>query len=134
MTKMLFTSNYARFGKDPRAFAISVRPPPWYVGSYLRELAPTWDIVIAYKAGILTEREYTGAYLEILKSRNINVTNLVKNIPNNSILLCYEKSTDFCHRHIAAAWLMMHSNVIIQEIADNQQPEQMLMTKELLTF
>jgi uncharacterized protein (DUF488 family) len=24
---------------------------------------------------------------------------------NNKILLCYEKSEDFCHRHIVAAWL-----------------------------
>ena len=24
---------------------------------------------------------------------------------NNKVLLCYEKSTDFCHRHIVAAWL-----------------------------
>jgi uncharacterized protein (DUF488 family) len=30
---------------------------------------------------------------------------LVGDMLQNKVLLCYEKSSDFCHRHIVAAWL-----------------------------
>lgn len=33
----------------------------------------------------------------------------------NKVLLCYEKSTDFCHRHIVAAWLR-HYGYEVEEL------------------
>jgi uncharacterized protein YeaO (DUF488 family) len=134
MAKLLFTSNYTLYGHDRRAFAISVRPPPWYCGSYLRELAPTWDIVIAYRAGEITKHQYTRAYLQILESRNIDVSALVDALDPSSILLCYEKTNEFCHRHIAAQWLMDNADVTVVELIDGQTPEQMTITNDLLTF
>lgn len=34
---------------------------------------------------------------------------------NNSILLCYEDSSDFCHRHIVAVWLELMIDIKVDE-------------------
>lgn len=43
-------------------------------------------------------REY---YIQVLSKLDPEE---VYNELNNSVLLCYEENTDFCHRHIVAAW------------------------------
>lgn len=35
---------------------------------------------------------------------------------NNSVLLCYEDYTEFCHRHIVAAWFELKLGVTIREV------------------
>ena len=35
---------------------------------------------------------------------------------DNSVLLCYEENTEFCHRHIVAAWFELLLNVKIREL------------------
>lgn len=35
---------------------------------------------------------------------------------DNSVLLCYEESQQFCHRHIVAAWLELKTGLVIPEI------------------
>ncbi len=40
----------------------------------------------------------------------------VYNELNHSILLCYEKNTDFCHRHIVAAWFELFLGETVSEI------------------
>lgn len=39
---------------------------------------------------------------------------------DNSILLCYEDSNQFCHRHIVAAWLELSLGVQIDEVTINE--------------
>ncbi len=34
----------------------------------------------------------------------------------NAVLLCFEKPTDFCHRHLVSAWLEMNLGVQIDEL------------------
>ena len=31
------------------------------------------------------------------------------------VLLCYEKSSDFCHRHLVADWLSKQLNISVEE-------------------
>ena len=35
---------------------------------------------------------------------------------DNSILLCYEESSKFCHRHIVATWLEDELDIIVPEV------------------
>lgn len=37
----------------------------------------------------------------------------------NSILLCYEDNTEFCHRHIVAAWFELLLDIKVPEIKAN---------------
>lgn len=40
----------------------------------------------------------------------------VYNILDNSLLLCYEDSNEFCHRHIVAAWFELFLEIEIPEV------------------
>ena len=62
--------------------------------------APTWDMVMAYKDGTLSESDYTKLYIELLRSSYrdhkgdwIEILKLPK-----AAIACYCKAGDFCHR------------------------------------
>jgi hypothetical protein len=112
---MIYTSNYARKGKDPKSFAISVKPPQWYDGERLPILAPTWRIVMALKEGEITEDQYTKEYITLLKERNVDAFRLVETLPDGCYLLCYESPGTFCHRRVLARWIEHHTGICIHE-------------------
>lgn len=117
-TKILFTGYYAKHGKDPLAVAISVVTPRWYPGmKHYSPLAPTWKLVEAYKMGIIGHQEYTKEYLSILDRRGKTALQMVEELAEGSVLLCYEKPPEFCHRHIAAHFLSRSGAAVIQEKA-----------------
>ena len=47
--------------------------------------------------------------------RNYKKTKKTKNKCDNMILLCYEKSGDFCHRHVLADWLEENFGYRVEE-------------------
>lgn len=112
----LYTSYFANWRKYKQinAFLISItRFPPKYI-DFNKEgichwpiLAPSKDLLNAYKEGLLSEDDFRKEYI-IQISSNIESTkalNTIRNTLNNGtnvILICYEKSSDFCHRHILA--------------------------------
>lgn len=115
--KTLFTSYYAKSGKHPLAVSISVVKPRWFPGMlHCPELAPTWKLVEAYKIGFVSIKEYTDAYLDILNNRPATADRIVAALAEGSVLLCYERPPQFCHRHLAAQWLMDRADVIIKEL------------------
>lgn len=115
--KTLYTSYYARSGKNPAAISISVKPPRWYPRmAHNVDLAPTWELVDAYKKGDIDANQYTVRYLELLEERGKTAQEIVDSLPEGAVLLCYEKPSDFCHRHVAAQWLREGSDVQITEL------------------
>lgn len=123
MSKLiLFTSNYARNGNHPDAVSISVTPPRWYPNLvHYPDLAPTWKIVKDYKDGITDIMQYTSQYLDLLESRKLDPLKIAQEL-HGKIMLCYEKPTDFCHRHLAALWLQerLPDRVIVREILSDK--------------
>lgn len=116
--KKLFTGYYAKHGKHPLAISISVVVPRWFPGmKHYAPLAPTWKLVEAYKMGTIGHKEYTKEYLGILFRRAKPAEQIIAEIPEGSVLLCYEKPPEFCHRHVAAEWLMKHGGVTIEEMS-----------------
>lgn len=103
--KKLYTSYYARSGKNDRAISISAKAPFFYKGNKYLDLAPSWELLRAYKSGEIDNYQYTQIYGENLKARGITPQVVVTAIPENSIMLCYEGPGKFCHRHIVAVWL-----------------------------
>ena len=51
-------------------------------------------------------------YHEVLKNLD---PNKVYSDLDNSVLLCYEQSYEFCHRHIVASWLEKNLGVKVVE-------------------
>jgi hypothetical protein len=73
-----------------------------------RKLVPPWYVVKAYKENRDKEqyiRDYQRLVLDQLSP--YDVVNNLKNMAgyNDVALVCYEKSGDFCHRHLVAKWL-----------------------------
>jgi len=103
--KTLYTSYYARSGKRPGAISISAKAPFFYKGAARIDLAPSWELLRAYKDGTVDAYGYTEWFGRLLKERNLTPKAVIDSLPEHSIMLCYEKVGDFCHRHIVAVWL-----------------------------
>jgi uncharacterized protein YeaO (DUF488 family) len=78
--------------------------PSWYEGEVYKTIAPTSSLLYDYKQGNLTEEEYTTRYKEEVLDR-LDPKAVFDELGEDAILLCYEKSEDFCHRQLVSAWL-----------------------------
>lgn len=118
--KQLFTSNYSKKGRDPKAVSISAKAPSYFYGRWYLYLAPSWEIINGIKYGGWTEADYTKAYLDlIINERNLTPERVADDLEDGSILLCYEPDDgSFCHRHIVAEWIESNTGIIVKEWRD----------------
>ena len=109
---MLYTGYYAYTKKYKEAglvtVAISGVVPSFYEGYTVKEFAPRKETFNKWKNGELDNFGYTNEYREHLNSLNKEyikalISDFLKE--GDVIFLCYEKSGEFCHRHILADWL-----------------------------
>lgn len=106
---MIYTSYFAKMRKmtpEQQAKCISIaRFTPKGVNiSQAVYLAPAKDILFRYKQDG-DEEAYTKAYNAYLNT--LDYVTVAKSL-QGKILCCYEKSNDFCHRHLIAKWLRNH--------------------------
>lgn len=76
--------------------------PRWFSGRNMKHLAPT-SYMLSDKC---SSEEYLRLYDDLLN--NLNLDELRKQfeiIGHDIALCCYEKPTDFCHRHLLADYL-----------------------------
>ena len=95
-----------------------------YHGDYYLPLAPTENFFRIWRnnRGQIDEMENNAYYMrefynQILKPKNPKE---IYELLDNSILLCYEDSNQFCHRHIVAAWLELTLGIEVCEVTINQ--------------
>jgi uncharacterized protein (DUF488 family) len=112
---MIYTTYFAKLKKLPEniiPIAICAKPPVGYVGPIYRPLAPKYDFFAKYKINGDKE-EFTENYIGQVLNQ-LNPVSVVTNLyyqaclaPNTCdiALVCFEKSSDFCHRHLVAEWL-----------------------------
>lgn len=108
---MIYTTYFANLRNLPSdvvPIAICASVPSGFVGCKYSVLAPTYSILMEYKANHNEELYRTRYWNQILKG--LNPRTVVKQLYDISCsrdiaLVCYEKSSDFCHRHIVAEWL-----------------------------
>jgi len=67
-----------------------------------RIFAPTWNLVMDFKKGLISEDEYTNKYVKLmLESFNNNPNEWVKFLLKERVVFkCFCKSNSFCHRYI----------------------------------
>ena len=70
---------------------------------YLPELAPTKDILDAYKKHKGAWDDYERAFVELMRRRRIET--LSKDLLNDSCLLCSEDKPHHCHRRLVVDFL-----------------------------
>lgn len=106
----VYTSNFARHGKNPRFVSIAAMPPEWYEGKECLAFAPPMALVRAYQrhhrnspVGI-SEAEYTEIYEALLDRMAIELElfKLEEMFGPEIILGCHCPRGEFCHRKILA--------------------------------
>ena len=113
---MIYTSYFANWRKFPAGFdqySIARFSPVGFKGKSLLELSPSQEILSKYKNKKISNEEYEKLYIDQLKS--IDVLSILNKL-GNSILLCYEKKEDFCHRHILSKYVKEKFNISIIEL------------------
>ena len=109
----MFTSNFSRAGRDPKAVSISLYPPRGWSGRRYKALAPTKQML---KMG---EAEYRAAYQTILD--RLDPRKVYQELGEDAILLCFEKPGEFCHRRLVAEWLEKALGVEIPEWEEKKE-------------
>lgn len=107
----IYTSYFAKAKKIPLTISpisISLSSPKGYSGLEYKQLAPTYAILNAWKQEYNQEK-YIEAFQKEILSR-LDPHKVYRQLyaltgGRDCVLLCYEKSQDFCHRHLVAAWL-----------------------------
>lgn len=110
---MIYTS-YFSSKKYNKADGISIaRWSDFWNGDTYFDLYPSKDLLVWWKS--LSEESQNDSHYQQLYSTYYQQEILDKLDPHkvasdleNRVLLCYEKSSDFCHRHIVAAWLRQY--------------------------
>ena len=74
-------------------------------------LAPTQEILHAYKKKEISWKDYSKNYLEILQDRQVESI-LNPDRLQDSCFLCSEDKPHFCHRRLAAEYFQSHFNNI----------------------
>lgn len=123
---MIFTSYFAKIKKFPvNVFpvAICAGVPSWYTGATYSKLAPPYELLMQWKCDHQND-DYEECFNDVV----LNKLEIIRVLDDLQLLLpddvrrkmqrpvydssdyhialvCYEKPTDFCHRHIVADWL-----------------------------
>lgn len=115
---MIYTSYFAMLRKLPSniiPISICAKVPQWYSGLQYKKLAPNYNLLMHWKQNYDENyyiKHFQSEVLDKLQPREV-VLDLLTMIGNfkgidydpQIVLMCYEKSEDFCHRHLVAKWL-----------------------------
>ena len=100
-----YYANWRNFNNDAVPISISRYTPKWYNCIQYSKLAPSESLLKMYKEtydiGYYIET-YMKETLSRLKSQSVYRDLLILSDNRPVILLCYEKSEDFCHRHLVS--------------------------------
>ena len=112
---MIYTSYFAKLKEleNHNILPISIcgKTPDWYKGLQYKKLAPKYGFFMEWKKNHDNDFYIEHFQKEVLDRLDIlNVVRDIINISNQEkkkeiVLICYEKPSDFCHRHLVAEWL-----------------------------
>ena len=120
---MIYTSSYKDYGnRKSKTYSLSLDfgVKAKYVGDYVPFLLPGISLVNKWNRtkGVIKEEDNNKLYVfEYYRTVLMRLDpEEVYNKLNNSVLLCYEDSSCFCHRHIVAEWLELFLDKEVKEI------------------
>ena len=118
---MIYTTYFAKIRalpKDVIPIAICAKPPTGWAGAEYKKLAPKFEDLLQWKNNHDNELYIVNYYNHVLCHLNpIDVVDELFKIAKSQeiALVCYEKSDDFCHRHIVRKWLKDYGGYIVKE-------------------
>lgn len=117
----IYTSYYANLRKIPDnivRISIAGKAPSWYTGLQYKKVAPKIGFFLEWKKNKDNNyyiEHYNSEVLSTLAAQNVYDDLKRLSDDTDCVLLCYEKSGDFCHRHLVADWLSRELNINIEE-------------------
>lgn len=105
------TGYFANYNKYIRlgyiSISICLKPPKFFTGLQLKQLAPSWELLEKYKNNNISADEYITQYRNQIKSsiKKKEILGKLTSYGDKVVLLCYEKPFDFCHRHVIGRML-----------------------------
>lgn len=110
----IFTSYYAMLQYIPEEIepiSIAGKAPDFYTGIEYKKLAPKYKFFMEWKKNHDDAFYIDHYHVEVLDYLTPEkVYQELSDLSNGKdvVLLCYEKSGDFCHRHLVSDWLNQH--------------------------
>lgn len=127
----VYTSYFAKLKSLPKniiPISICGKAPEWYKGKQYKKLAPRYEFFMEWKKNHNNDYYVKCFNEQVLSNLNAHhvyddlydiAEEFVNTLPEEDIrkqhqqlgfpyvvaLICYEKPTDFCHRHLVADWL-----------------------------
>jgi len=111
MIILIYTSYFAKLKKIPKEIipiSIARKAPNGFKGLEYKQLAPSYELLMHWKHNHDEEYYVKVFNQDVLEKLNSYGTiSRLKQYANSDdiVLVCYEKSSDFCHRHLVATWL-----------------------------
>lgn len=112
---MIYTSYFAKLKSLPDnivPISICGKAPDWYTGLQYKKLAPKYDFFMKWKEDHDNDyyiKCFNEQVLDKLDAKTVlmELSELAGfiNRHNDICLICYEKPSDFCHRHLVSDWL-----------------------------
>ena len=109
---MIYTTYFAKLKSLPEnviPISICGKAPSWYDGLQYKKLAPKYGFFMKWK-----ETHDNDYYIKHFNEEVLNCLDVEKIVnelyymsgyDKDIALVCYEKPSDFCHRHLVADWL-----------------------------
>lgn len=121
----MITSNFSQHRKHKFDGGVSIAAgqPKWVRVPYTySRLAPSYKLLGQMRRGEISPAEYAveyNKYLATLDAKQVfnQLHELVLGV--EPVLMCHCKSTDFCHRQLAAAWLESELGIRIPEFGQS---------------
>ena len=98
----------------PNAVCITAKPPQFYKGRSYPKLGPKLWFLKKYKKDGDEDFYIKQYHKEVLNK--LNPKKVYKELGEDVVLLCWEGSGKFCHRHIVAKWLSTNLGIEITEL------------------
>ena len=116
----IYTTYFAQLRNLPQnivPISICGKAPNWYKGLQYKKLAPKYSFFSVWKEtkdnNYYIEHFNKEVLSELKQSEVIKELRILSN--NHSIaLVCYEKPSDFCHRHLVSKWFK-EANIEVEE-------------------
>ena len=103
---MIYTTYFAHLGtveiEKSKQVSVARGTPKWFSGIAAEALMPSWDKIKSLKHDKITQEEFEVYYNEVLSK--LNPASVYSQL-DECVLICWEKPSDFCHRHLIADWL-----------------------------
>ena len=108
---MIYTSYFAKLKSLPDSIipiSICGKAPNWYEGLQYKKLAPKYEFFMKWKEN--HDNDYYDRCFQELVLNKLEPMEVYQELcslakSDDIALICYEKPTDFCHRHLVADWL-----------------------------